>query len=157
MEREVLAMSDNAAMPHTDEPSTAASIVERVAAPALFVPRLVLGMVSDIRSIAQSTRVIANLAENLASIEAGVEEMNREVHRMREGVDFLGPEVTGLRRAVEPLEDQLGAVRSIARIASRLPGGGGRAARRRDAEQAHPKAVDLQDSSDEVAADDPAA
>lgn len=140
-------MGENAAMPGETKASSA-SIVDTIAAPVLFVPKLVLGMISDIRSIAESTRVIASLAENLASIEAGVEEMNREVKQMRQGVEFLGPEVTAMRDAVEPLEEQLGAVRSLARIAARLPGGGGRAARKRDGE-AHPKAVDVDDVVDD--------
>jgi hypothetical protein len=134
----------NARVPQADDrESSPRSLVGTAAAPVLFVPRLVLGMLADIRSIAEATRVIATLAESLASIEKGVEEMNREVHQMRAGVDALHPEVSSMRAAVEPLQDQLGAVRSLARIAARLPGGGGRAARRRDEEGADHEGVDL--------------
>jgi hypothetical protein len=143
MESEILPIGENATVPSDENPSGKASRAEQLAAPALILPRMVIGLISDIRSIAQSTRHIASLAENLALIERHVEEMGDEVRHMRQGVDVLHPEVVSLRAAVEPLEEQLGAVRSLARIAARLPGGGGRAARRREAEQAHPKAVDL--------------
>jgi hypothetical protein len=99
-------------------------------AAVLYVPRQLLGMVDDIRSIAQATREIRGLAEYLAAIEERVESMDSEVRMMREGVDRLYPEVTAMRESVEPLEGHLRGVGSLARLASRLPGG--RAKGRRD-------------------------
>lgn len=92
-------------------------------ASVLYVPRLLLAALDDIRSIAQATREIRNLAEYLAAIEERVESMGSEVRLMREGVDRLHPEVTAMRESVEPLESHLRGVGSLARLAARLPGG----------------------------------
>ena len=124
-----LAIGDNTWVPEEAQ-SDGNGLVGVVTAPVLFVPRLLLGAIRDIRSIAEATRTIASLADYLESIESRVTSMDDEVRQMRQGVDRLHPEVTAMRESVEPLEGHLRGVSSLARLASRLPGGGGRAARK---------------------------
>ncbi len=124
-----LAIGENTWVPQEPQPDGKA-LLEVVAAPLLFVPRLFLGAIRDIRSIAEATRTITSLADYLEAIESRVTSMDDEVRQMRQGVDRLHPEVAAMRESVEPLEGHLRGVSSLARLASRLPGGGGRAARK---------------------------
>jgi hypothetical protein len=135
-------------MTETDRSSKPGSLLEAAATPVLFVPRLFLGAVRDIRSIAEATRTLASLADYLASIEQRVTSMDAEVREMRQGVDRLHPEVTAMRESVEPLEGHLRGVGSLARLASRLPGG------RAKGRPAAPDAASIEAAELELAADD---
>jgi hypothetical protein len=79
--------------------------------PLLFVPRLLLGALTDIRTIAESTRAIPQLADQLASIQERVSSLDEEVARMRKGVESIGVDVVGVRESTEPLSDHLDGVR----------------------------------------------
>lgn len=92
-----------------------------------YVPRIVAGAIDDLRTIAESVRVLPQVARTLASIEAETAEMNREVRLMREGVDRLGEKVDGLDgdivkvvEGVAPLEAKLDDMNRTLHPLSRL-------------------------------------
>ena len=58
--------------------------------PLAYVPRLLIGLLDDVRTIATSVTVLPEVARSLATIEARVTSMDEEVRRMRQGVDGLG-------------------------------------------------------------------
>jgi hypothetical protein len=83
-----------------------------------YVPRLVAGALEDLRTIAESVRVLPDVARTLASIEAETAVMSNEVKLMRQGVDRLGDKVDGLDEemlkvadGVQPLDSKLDDVR----------------------------------------------
>jgi hypothetical protein len=80
----------------------------------LSLPRVVLGALADLQTIAQSVRVLPEVAGYLRSIEARVESMDREVARMRQAVEELHPGVDGLREAVDRLEPGIEDLRRAA-------------------------------------------
>jgi hypothetical protein len=96
-------------------PTSGRSLEARAAAvigPALVVPRLVLGALADIRTIAESTRAIPELAAELTAIREHVDSLDDEVARMRQGVDSIGGEVVGVRESTAPLAGRLDAVQA---------------------------------------------
>jgi hypothetical protein len=80
----------------------------------LSLPRLVLGALADLQAVAQSVRVLPEVAGYLRTIEARVESMDREVARMRQAVEELHPGVDGLREAVDRLEPGIEDLRRAA-------------------------------------------
>ena len=75
--------------------------------PLAVVPRLVLGALEDLRTIAESVTVLPEVARSLASIQDRVESLDDEVRRMRQAVDSIGGEVVEVRDAVGPLEQEM--------------------------------------------------
>src|SRR5688572_157985 len=75
--------------------------------PLAYVPRLLIGLLDDVRTIATSVTVLPEVARSLSVIEARVTSMDDEVRKMRRGVDALGGDVDGLRQTMEPLESEL--------------------------------------------------
>ena len=57
-----------------------------------YVPRLLLGALEDLRTVAESVRVLPEVARSLGAIEESVDSMDREVRLMRQGVDRLDGE-----------------------------------------------------------------
>ena len=103
-----------------------------------YVPRLVAGALDDLRTIAESVRVLPDVARTLGSIEAETAEMNREVKLMRKGVDRLGDKVDGLDgdilkvvEGVAPLDAKIDDMRRALHPLSRA---GSLFGRRREAE-----------------------
>jgi hypothetical protein len=96
--------------------------------PLAYLPRLVIGALDDLHSIARSVSVLPEVARSLASIEARVTSMDEEVKKMRSGVDSLNGEVVGVQEVIVPLQDELQemhrAVRPLRRLTSRIPGRG---------------------------------
>jgi hypothetical protein len=83
-----------------------------------YVPRVVAGALEDLRTIAESVRVLPEVAQTLASIEAETAVMSNEVKLMRQGVDRLGDKVDGLdeemlrvAEGVAPLDAKLDDMR----------------------------------------------
>lgn len=75
--------------------------------PLAVVPRLVLGALEDLRTIAQSVTVLPEVARSLAVIQDRVDSLDDEVRRMRQAVDSIDGEVGEVRDAVEPLEQEM--------------------------------------------------
>jgi uncharacterized protein YoxC len=94
-----------------------------------YVPRLVLGALGDLRSVAESVRVLPEVARSLSAIEASVDSMDREVRLMRQGVDRLDTDVIKVVEGVDPLDDKLEDLRRTLRPLSRMSGRFGRRAR----------------------------
>ena len=101
-----------------------------------YVPRVVAGALEDLRTIADSVRVLPQVALTLASIERETAEMSSEVKLMRQGVDRLGEKVDGLDgdivkvvAGVAPLDAKLDDMRRALHPLSRA---GSLFARRRD-------------------------
>jgi uncharacterized protein YoxC len=101
-----------------------------------YVPRLVAGALEDLRTIAESVRVLPDVARTLVSIERETAAMSAEVKLMRQGVDRLGDKVDGLdsdmvkvARGVEPLDAKLDDMRRALHPLSRA---GALFARRRE-------------------------
>ena len=112
----------------TTEPDRQISPAKGLAVDALgYLPRVVAGALDDLRTIAESVRVLPGVARSLASIERETSEMNREVKLMRQGVDRLGEKVDGLDgdivkvvEGVAPLEAKLDDMNRTLHPLSRL-------------------------------------
>jgi hypothetical protein len=102
--------------------------------PALAVPRVVLGALADIRTIAESTRAIPVLANQLTTIQERVASLDEEVVRMRQAVEAIGVDVVGVRESTEPLSGHLDGVRQSIAPLQRL----GRLGRRTGARRRPP-------------------
>ena len=79
----------------------------RSAHPLAVVPRLVLGALEDLRTIAQSVTVLPEVARSLGVIQERVNSLDQEVRRMRQTVDSIDGEVADVRAAVGPLEQEM--------------------------------------------------
>jgi hypothetical protein len=103
--------------------------IERSGHPLAYVPRLLIGLLDDVRTIATSVTVLPEVARSLSVIEARVSSMDDEVRKMRQGVDALGGDVGGLRETMEPLESELRemhtALHPLRRFSSRMRRGSG--------------------------------
>jgi hypothetical protein len=89
-----------------------------VVSPLLFLPRLALGALVDIRAIARSTAELPEVRRQLSEIEEHIQSVDREVLRMRQGVDSVGEEVVKLRGDVRPIT---GAAARLGRLRRRRP------------------------------------
>ena len=82
--------------------------LERLGAQALatvgYVPGLLAGALNDIRTIAELMQYLPELGDRLAAIETKVDSLNKEVVRMREGVDSIDGRVVALN---DTLTDEL--------------------------------------------------
>jgi hypothetical protein len=108
---------------------TTGSEIERSVHPLAYVPRLLIGLLDDVRTIATSVTVLPEVARSLSVIEARVSSMDDEVRKMRQGVDALGGDVGGLRETMEPLESELKemhtALHPLRRFSSKMRRGSG--------------------------------
>ncbi len=78
----------------------------------------VLERLADIRKIADSTRVLPDVLERLAVIERRVESLDREVTAMHQAVESIGADVIDLRDAIHPIQRTAGR---LGRINVRIP------------------------------------
>lgn len=85
-----------------------------------YVPRLVLGALGDLRTVAESVRVLPEVARSLRAIEASVDSMDREVRLMRQGVDRLDTDVMKVVDGVDPLDEKLDDLQRTLRPLSRV-------------------------------------
>jgi hypothetical protein len=91
-----------------ESPATGADLEDaRSTHPLAVVPRLVLGALEDLRTIAQSVTVLPEVARSLSVIEERVDSLDDEVRKMRQAVDSINGEVVEVRDAVEPLEQEM--------------------------------------------------
>lgn len=86
----------------------------------LDLPRLIGGMLSDIRAIAEGMAVLPNLLVTLRSIEHRVDELNDEVRKMRMGVDGMHGHVEGMRDSLDRVEPHLEGVGRLVNPLRRL-------------------------------------
>jgi hypothetical protein len=90
----------------------------------LGAQRALGGAIEDVRTIAEGMRLIPELVRVLTSIEEHVISMDREVSRMRNGVDGLGLQIKNLEVAfdqvVTPLAEIGLTLRPLKRGANRI-------------------------------------
>ena len=79
------------------------------------VPRMIGGLIEDVRAIARGMEVLPELARSLTTIEARVDALNDEVRRMREAVEEMGGDVNTLPRRIDDLQHSLSPLRRIGR------------------------------------------
>ncbi len=91
-----------------------------------YVPRLVLGALGDLRSIANSVAVLPEVSRALLTIQHRVDSLDDEVRRMRGAVESIGTDVIGMRESVEPLESELEELRKVMHPLQRVTGRIGR-------------------------------
>jgi hypothetical protein len=97
-----------------------------------YLPRLVVGALEDLRSIARSVSVLPDVGRALGTIQQRVESLDDEVRRMRQAVeridgdvvamqDSLKDELSQTREGVLRLEGELSrAVHPLRRVTGRL-------------------------------------
>lgn len=103
-----------------------------------YVPRVVLGALTDLRTVAESVRVLPEVARSLNAIEASVDSMDREVRLMRQGVDRLDDDVIKVVDGVDPLDEKLDDLRRTLRPLSRVNHRIGRRGRRASEDEVAP-------------------
>ena len=97
-----------------------------------YLPRLAVGALEDLRSIAHAVSVLPEIGRALGTIQQRVESLDDEVRRMRQAVeridgdvlamqDSLKDELSQTREGVVRLEGELGrAVHPLRRVTGRL-------------------------------------
>ena len=80
-----------------------------------YLPRMLVGAMQDLHSIAESARVLPEVAVRLAAIQGKVDSMDGEVAQMRRAVEEVRGEVDGLRKGVGRIEPHLDEVRGALR------------------------------------------
>jgi tetrahydromethanopterin S-methyltransferase subunit G len=96
--------------------------MRRVQVPQL--PRVVGGLIDDVRTIARGMQVLPELARLLDSIDAKVDTLNAEVTRMREAVEAMGGDVKTVPDRLDELQHSLSPMRRIGRRFGRGEGNG---------------------------------
>lgn len=80
--------------------------IERRAS-ALDLPRLITGVLGDIRAIAEGMAVLPKVLTTLQGIERRVDTLNDEVAQMRKGVDTMSGDVVDMKGSMARLEPHL--------------------------------------------------
>jgi hypothetical protein len=93
----------------------------------LELPRLLGNVLGDIRTIAEQMATLPKLLGALTAIEAKVEVLNDEVHRMRTRVDSMADDVGEVREGIDKVEPHLEDMSKMVHPLRRI---GGRARRR---------------------------
>jgi Mg2+ and Co2+ transporter CorA len=88
------------------------------------VQKVVGGLLDDVRTIARGMQVLPELARILESIEAKVDTLNDEVHRMRVAVEEMGGDVKTVPTRLDDLQHSLSPMRRIGRRFSRRESNG---------------------------------
>lgn len=105
-----------------------AAVQRRIPIDVMQVPRLLGGMLTDIRTIAEGMAVLPKLLLTLDGIQDKVESLDDEVKKMRASVENMGDDVSELRGGISRLEPHLEDVSRAAHPLRRI----GDRARRRD-------------------------
>jgi hypothetical protein len=92
----------------------------QISRPSLPVNRWPLSLLADVRTIADSTRVLPDVLERLPAIEPRVESIDREVAGIRQGVESIGVHVIDLRDSIHPIQR---TAERLGRISDRIPRG----------------------------------
>jgi hypothetical protein len=93
----------------------------------LELPRLLGNVLADIRTIAEGMATLPKMLNALNSIEAQVETLNDEVHKMRTRVDAMAADVVEVRGGIDRVEP---ALQDVTRVVHPLRRIGDRARRR---------------------------
>lgn len=88
------------------------------------LPRVVGGLIEDVRTIARGMQVLPELARILDSIDVKVDTLNDEVSRMRRAVEEMGGDVKTVPDRLDELQHSLSPMRRIGRRFSRGEGNG---------------------------------
>jgi hypothetical protein len=88
----------------------------------LDVPKLVNGLIADVRTIARGMQVLPELARSLHAIEARVEVLDDEVRKMRHAVESMGGDVKTMPGRLDELQHSLSPMRRIGRRFGRSDG-----------------------------------
>ena len=102
------------------------AVERRLPLDPLQIPRLLGGMLTEIRAIADGMTVLPRLADTLDQIRAQVDSLDVEVRKMRASVESMGGDVSEVQRGIERVEPHLEEVSRVAHPLRRL---GGRARR----------------------------
>lgn len=105
-----------------------AAVQRRIPIDVMQVPRLLGGMLTDIRTIAEGMAVLPKLLLTLDGIQDKVESLDDEVKKMRASVESMGDDVSELQGGISRLEPHLEDVSKVAHPLRRI----GDRARRRD-------------------------
>lgn len=81
----------------------------------LDVPKLINGLIEDVRTIARGMQVLPELARSLHAIEARVEVLDDEVRKMRQAVEAMGGDVKTMPGRLDELQHSLSPMRRIGR------------------------------------------
>lgn len=96
------------------------ALARRLPADLIAVPRLLGGMISDIRTIAERMAVVPQLLVTLGAIHERVDSLDEEVKRMRAAVESMGGDVGELKHGIDRLEPHLEDVSRVAHPLRRL-------------------------------------
>jgi hypothetical protein len=118
--------------PESDGRPAAETSLDRRSVSPLELPRLIGGVLSDIRSIAEGMAVLPRLLDALNAIESRVDTLNDEVTQMRAAVERMGGDVSHVRGGIERVEPHLEEVTRAVHPLRRLTG----RARRQDRDAA---------------------
>ena len=88
----------------------------------LDLPRIIGGVLADIRAIADGMAVLPRLLGALNAIESRVDTLNEEVVQMRAGVESMGGDVAEMRDAVQRVEPHLEEVSRAVHPLRRITG-----------------------------------
>jgi peptidoglycan hydrolase CwlO-like protein len=105
-----------------------AAVQRRIPIDVMHVPRLLGGMIADIRTIAEGMAVLPKLLSTLGGIQERVDSLDEEVKKMRASVESMGGDVSELQGDISRLEPHLEDVSRVAHPLRRI----GERARRRD-------------------------
>ncbi len=102
----------------TEEPTESRTVPEaalerRAASHPLELPRLIGGVLGDIRAIAEGMAVLPKLLTTLQGIEGRVDTLNAEVSRMRAGVEAMSGDVGEMKESIARVEPQLEDVNRV--------------------------------------------
>jgi hypothetical protein len=96
------------------------AVERRIPIDVMQVPRLLGGMLTDIRSIAEGMAVLPQLLGTLETIRTQVASLDDEVKRMRAAVESMGGDVSELQEGIARVEPHLEDVSRVAHPLRRL-------------------------------------
>jgi hypothetical protein len=108
--------------PRVEVDGTAETSLDRRNVHPLDLPRLIGGVLTDIRAIAEGMAVLPRLLEALNAIESRVDTLNDEVTQMRAAVESMGGDVSEVRGGIERVEPHLEEVTRAFHPLRRLTG-----------------------------------
>ncbi len=106
------------------------AVARRLPVDVMQVPRLLGGMITDIRTIAEGMAVLPKLLTTLGGIQERVDSLDDEVRKMRAAVESMGGDIGDLKQGIGRLEPHLEDVSRVAHPLRRI--GGYRSRRRVD-------------------------
>jgi hypothetical protein len=102
------------------DPTGESALDRRSPVHPLELPRLLGNVLGDIRTIAEQMATLPKLLGALTAIEAKVEVLNDEVHRMRTRVDSMADDVVEVRAGIDKVEPHLEDMSKVAHPLRRI-------------------------------------